>query len=154
MMTNRRQALLLAAAAVLTAQGARASERIVTDPITGLALSGHDPVAYFLHEEAREGSPEHEARWSGTVWRFLNEGNRAAFLDTPQVYAPQFGGHDPVSAARGFVARGEPDLFVLLRDRLYLFHTPLTRRTFIGDAAALLAQAETVWPRLEARLAR
>ena len=31
----------------------------------------------------------------GVTWRFVNEGNRAAFNADPEVYMPQFGGYDP-----------------------------------------------------------
>ena len=32
----------------------------------------------------------------GAIWRFRNEGNRAAFAADPEVYMPRFGGYDPV----------------------------------------------------------
>ena len=38
------------------------------------------------------------------VWRFRNEGNRAAFAEHPEVYLPRFGGYDPVTIARGVSA--------------------------------------------------
>ena len=41
-----------------------------------------------------------------TVWRFSNEGNRAAFAEHPEVYTPRFGGYDPVAIARGVSGAG------------------------------------------------
>src|SRR5664280_2081299 len=62
------------------------SDRIVVNAYTGLAISGFDPVAYFTEATPKIGRPGLELRVDGTVWRFRNEGNRAAFADQPEVY--------------------------------------------------------------------
>jgi hypothetical protein len=71
--------------------GAATTERLVVDRHTGLALYGYDPVAYFTDAEPLVGRPEFELSYAGAVWRFRNEGNRAAFNDRPDVYMPGFG---------------------------------------------------------------
>lgn len=158
MTTTRRLFLVNAAllAPALAAWPARAatSERIVADTVSGLALGGHDPVEYFLARAARLGDGAHEMRWSGVIWRFRNHGNREAFAAHPEVYAPRFGGHDTVAAARNFVVAGEPSLFLILADRLYLFHAEESLQLFRSAPRGFLAQAERNWPRLLATLAR
>ena len=77
------------------------TDRILVDAHTGLANSGFDPVAYFTDDKPKIGRPDLELRADGTIWRFKNEGNRAAFADHPEVYMPRFGGYDPVAIARG-----------------------------------------------------
>ncbi|AXS41752.1 hypothetical protein [Breoghania sp. L-A4] len=77
------------------------SRDILVDPMTGLALLGYDPVAYFVDRKPRRGERRYELFWSGVVWRFVNEGNMAAFEAAPEVYAPQFGGYDPLVLASG-----------------------------------------------------
>ena len=62
---------------------AASSDRIVINAYTGLAISGFDPVAYFIDAKPKIGRPDVELRVDGTVWRFRNEGNRAAFADHP-----------------------------------------------------------------------
>src|SRR4030088_2855445 len=81
--------------------GALATERVVVDHNSGLAISGFDPVAYFTESQALPGKGEFEQVVAGTVWRFRNAGNRAAFMADPDVYRPRFGGYDPVGVARG-----------------------------------------------------
>jgi hypothetical protein len=49
-----------------------------------------------------------ELNLEGSVWRFNNEGNRGAFEKNPEVYAPQFGGYDPVAIGRGRSVQGIP----------------------------------------------
>ena len=85
---------------------AAASDRLVVNAHTGLAISGFDPVAYFTDAKPKIGRPDMELRLDGAVWRFRNEGNRAAFADHPEVYTPRFGGYDPVAIARGSLGAG------------------------------------------------
>ncbi len=87
------------------------TERVVVNRFTGQAISGYDPVAYFTDTAAVRGDERFEAVHDGAVWRFRNEGNRAAFVGHPEVYAPQFGGHDPVDVARGKVVQSLPQLW-------------------------------------------
>src|SRR5437762_10479406 len=80
---------------------AATTERVVVDRHTGLALYGVDPVAYFTDKKPVAGRADVEFTYAGAVWRFGNEGNRAAFATDPQVYMPRFGGYDPVGISRG-----------------------------------------------------
>jgi hypothetical protein len=155
MHTATRRAVLSAAAGLLSLPAVAATtERVVVDRVTGLAIGGHDPVGYFLAGRPTLGRPEHEARWGGAPWRFANEGNRAAFLTHPEIYAPRFGGHDPVRAARGFVARGDPALFLVHEDRLFLFFSAATRTAFAAAPPSFTAEAERRWSGLARALAR
>ena len=89
---------------------AATAERIVVDRHTGLAIGGFDPVAYFVEAEAMLGKGDFEYALADTVWRFRNEGNRAAFVDNPEIYTPRFGGYDPVAVAREVGVEGNPRL--------------------------------------------
>jgi hypothetical protein len=119
--------------------------RVVTDRHTGLALYGVDPVGYFTDGKPLVGREEFEYRFSGAVWRFDNEGNRAAFAADPAVYMPRFGGYDPAGIARGVATPGFPQLWTVFRDRLYLFYTAQARTTFIADPAAAILAADAKW---------
>jgi hypothetical protein len=127
---------------------------ILTDPLTGLAIGGFDPVAYFIDGKARVGHRDIEGHAFGVGWRFVNDGNRAAFLARPDLYAPRFGGHDPVALGRGVAVGGRPDLFVLARDRLFLFATPRSREAFLADPAVAIAAAEARWDEVARAIAR
>jgi hypothetical protein len=144
----------LAAASVANAPGGAATtERVVSDPRTGLAINGYDPVAYFTEAMPRLGRPEFELRFAGVVWRFRNEGNRAAFKADPEVYMPRFGGYDPVALVRDASAPGHPELWIIAKDRLYLFYSAEARDAFAGDPAPAIDAAERMWPAVFRRLA-
>src|SRR5262245_25113039 len=80
---------------------AATDNHLAVNGTTGLAISGFDPVAYFTEGKALFGRPEIELNVGGAVWRFTNEGNRGAFASHPDVYAPRFGGYDPLAIGRG-----------------------------------------------------
>src|ERR1041384_3124921 len=112
---------------------AATTERVVTDRHTGLAIYGIDPVAYFTNGKPTIGRENFELRYAGAVWRFDNEGNRAAFAADPDVYMPQFGGYDPLGVSRGVATPGNPVLWIISDQRLYLFYTAEARAAFLGN---------------------
>lgn len=138
-------ALGLSAAPVLATPGL--TEHVVSDPSSGIALYGFDPVAYFTEGRPVPGRRDIEAEWNGAAWRFASEANRAAFLSAPEAYAPRFGGYDPQGVSAGVAVPGHPLLFAIREDRLYLFRTGADRDAF-RDARS----AAAVWPKVEATL--
>jgi hypothetical protein len=137
----------------LTAQ-AQTTERVVVNRYSGLAIEGFDPVAYFTDSLATPGMADFEARDSGAVWRFRNEGNRASFVSHPEIYGPQFGGYDPVDLGRGVTYAGNPRLWVVAGDRLYLFGREDNRDAFAAHPQRFLKEARIRWPALEQNLAQ
>jgi len=120
----------------------------ITNPSTGFAANGHDPVAYFVDRMLREGKPEHEVLWGDVAWRFTNEGNRDAFLRNPLVYAPSYGGHCPVALARGYPAEGDPRLWAIYEDRLYFFYSEENMQEFSEAPTTIVSEAQETWDRL------
>jgi hypothetical protein len=141
---------LIFLAASLAAGAARAvtTERIVADPNSGLAIYGFDPIAYFTDGIAVRGKETVEVIFGGAVWRFRHESDRAAFLAHPDVYAPQFGGYDPVDVAQGRTIPGHPQIWLVRGQRLYLFASERNRETFNRTATTILVDAFQRWPAL------
>ena len=129
-------------------------EPVVVDPASGLAISGFDPVAYFSRGEPVLGRPELELGLGGVVWRFNNVGNRAAFAERPDVYAPQFGGYDPVAIGRGASVAGHPQIWAISGERLYLFYDDAARSDFLADPARIIERANQKWPGVAHGIAR
>jgi hypothetical protein len=147
-------ALLILATALFGPSRAAITERIVTDMHTGLAIDGYDPVAYFTDAKAELGRPEFEYRFKGVIWRFDNKGNLAAFAENADVYSPRFGGYDPVAIARGVAVAGNPTLWLIAGERLYLFYSAEARDSFKADADSTAAVAEAKWPEVVQSLAQ
>lgn len=122
------------------------NDPVVTNTLTGLAISGFDPVAYFVSGKPKIGRASVELWDQGVVWRFTNEGNRAAFAEHPEVYAPRFGGYDPVAIARGVSVPGHPLIWALDGQRLYLFYSAEARTAFLAEPDAIIERATRKWP--------
>jgi hypothetical protein len=125
---------------------AATTEMIVVDWHTGLAIGGYDPVAFFTDGKAMEGRAAFEFRYGGAVWRFRNIGNRDAFADRPDVYMPRFGGYDPTGVARGVATPGNPNVWLIAGQRLFLFYDRGRLEKFVAEADRLLDEAERKWP--------
>ena len=153
----RRGIALIAALAgffAATFAAAGTTERVVVDRYTGLAIGGFDPVAFFTDARAMPGDAGYELSQAGVVWRFRNEGNRAAFVAHPEIYGPQFGGYDPVDVARGVAYPGNPKFWLVSGDRLYLFGGAEARDAFDARPLAILKDARKRWPALQSELAQ
>jgi hypothetical protein len=150
-----RGAFLVAVAITLAAPAAPAAttEQLVVDRNSGLAISGFDPVAYFIDGASLLGKQDIEHRFAGAVWRFRNEGNRAAFVEDPEVYWPRFGGYDPTGIARGVAVPGDPRLWLIVGGRLYFFYTQEARDAFAANPDSFGASAERAWPAVQSTLA-
>lgn len=140
------------AAMVQTVQAQSVVSYIVTDPLTGVAIGGMDPVSYFTDPAPQQGRPEYEAHWMGAPWHFANEANLENFKRAPEIYAPQYGGHGAMSMARGFVSDSDPAIYTIFKQRLYLFYSAANREAFLlaPDAAARAGLAN--WPALSKTL--
>lgn len=144
--------LVLAATLSWQVGHAATTEQIVADQKTGVAIYGYDPVAYFTDRAAKVGRDDLELKHGGVAWRFHNEGNRTAFADDPDVYMPQYGGHDPVAISIGVARAGHPDFWAIHNDRLFLFYSEEARKEFGRDPEHMALQAEVNWPHVSRTL--
>ena len=143
------RAFLWAAVMVLAASPwgrPMAADPAVFNRYTGLAIDGYDPVSYFVDRAPRLGRPDFELRYGGASWRFVNEGNMAAFAADPEAYAPHFGGHDPVAIVRGAATPGHPLLWLVAENRLYLFYSEEARTAFASNPDSAVDAAARYWP--------
>jgi YHS domain-containing protein len=147
-------ALGFCAGIVAPAAGGVTDKPVVVNPNTGLAISGFDPVAYFTDRKPEIGRPDLELQVDGVVWRFVNEGDRAAFKDHPEVYAPRFGGYDPVALARGNSVPGHPLFWAVSGERLYLFYSAEARAAFLAEPRRYIEAATRKWPEVARALGR
>ena len=136
----------------LTPLRAAVSAPIVVDWHTGLAISGYDPVAFFTDGKPVAGSANLELQYGGVTWRFSNVGNRAAFVDDPDVYMPQYGGYDPVGVARNVAVAGNPAVWLIAGERLYLFYDGARRDQFAAEPARFISAADRAWPAVKSSL--
>lgn len=125
---------------------------IVTDPLTGVAIEGYDPVSYFTGPDPQRGSSDHEYYWGGVPWYFVSAANRDVFMRAPDVYAPQFGGHCSMSLARGHLSDGNPRYYALWKMKLHFFYSAANREAFQLSPEQAATDAAANWPQLSSAL--
>lgn len=117
----------------------------------GIAIRGADPVAYFSRgagEDAVLGSEDISVEYGGATWRFANEANRAAFVEDPTSYLPQYGGYCAYAIALGSTQRIDPDAWHITDGKLYLNYSKRIARKWLRERDDYIAQADQNWPEL------
>ncbi len=146
-----------ATALSLIALPAFAGEQYV-DP-TGFAASGHDVVAYFDLDQSEVGAPQPKAvpgradittEWNGATWAFSTAENRETFLADPERFAPQYDGHCAYGVAKGGKVPGNPNLWRIVDDKLYLNITEAVVGFWSEDIPGNITLSEGNWQQLEA----
>lgn len=138
----------MASAAMVPVRAQSVVTLIVTDPLTGIAIYGWDPVSYFTEPQPLPGQGNYEVIWQNVSWHFATAANRDIFKSAPEIYSPQFGGHGAMGVARGYVSDSDPKIYVVFKQRLYLFYSASNREAFLLAPDEAASQAETRWVQL------
>lgn len=117
----------------------------------GVAIRGYDPVAYFTDGRAVEGDSQYSLRWQGVEWRFASPENLARFEESPQRFAPQYGGYCAYAASQGYLASVDPTAWTVREDKLYLNYSHGVKRTWEQDMQTYIRQGDANWPDLMPR---
>jgi hypothetical protein len=70
----------------------------------------------------------------------------------PEVYSPRFGGYDPVAVGRGVGVPGNPQVWLVSNERVYLFYTPAAKAAFARNPDSAIATADENWPSVQLTL--
>ena len=142
----------MVSAGVLPARAQSMVTYYVTDPLTGIGIYGWDAVSYFTEPKPLQGRGDYEYVWQNVPWHFASAANRDVFEKSPEIYAPQFGGHGAMGVARGFLSDSDPAMYAVFKQRLYLFYSADSREAFLLSPDAAAREAEARWPELSKRL--
>ena len=64
----------------------------------------------------------------------------------PDVYMPQYGGYDPLGVARGVAVAGNPNVWLIAGEKLFLFYDDARREKFAADPDRVVGPADRKWP--------
>ena len=113
-----------------------------------LAMHGYDPVAYFTEGRARVGKAAFTSKHGNAAYRFAGKANKQKFEQNPQRYVPQYGGYCAFGVAVGAKFDGDPTLFRIVDDKLYLNLNPDIQATWQKDIAGNIAKADGNWTQI------
>jgi YHS domain-containing protein len=133
---------------LLLSATAQAQKRLVNTDKQGLALKGHDPVAFFTQGRPVAGDYRYESNYNGTRYRFASAENKKLFDVDPARYVPQFGGFCAYGVSRGYAVDVELDAFQIVDGRLLMQYDKSVRDRFNQDTEGNLKRADANWPKV------
>ncbi|TMM51649.1 YHS domain-containing (seleno)protein [Sulfitobacter sabulilitoris] len=148
------------AAALTLTTAARAGEQYI-DP-NGFAVSGYDVVAYFdlpqspvgtSQSPGVPGDKDFTATYNGARFAFSSAENKARFEADPAAFVPQYDGHCAFGVAKGGKVPGNPNLWRIIDDKLYLNITKTVVGFWEEDISGNLTLSEANWVDIEPQAA-
>ena len=112
----------------------------------GIALQGSDAVAYHTEGKPVKGLDECETEWNGARWRIASAENRDAFAQSPETYAPQYGGYCAYAVSRGYTASIDPAVWRIVNAKLYLNFSRSVQELWSKDIPGHIERTDRNWP--------
>jgi len=113
---------------------------------TGLAMQGYDAVAYFTDGKPVKGKPDFKAEHDGATYYFASADHLQKFTANPAAYLPQYGGFCAMGAAIGRKVEGDPTIWKVVDQKLYLNFNPDVAVRWNKDIPGNVAKADGNWP--------
>ena len=82
----------------------------------------------------------------GKYWGTINEENQKAFQQNPSKYLPAYGGYCAYGVAVGKKFVGDPEVWEIVDDRLYLNLNPDIQNKWKESTSDHIVQADQNWP--------
>lgn len=135
----------LASIALIIGALAHAGPDTETD-INDVILAGHDAVAYFTEGKPVQGSARFTSSYNGAVYRFNNADNRDLFNQSPERYAPQYGGFCAYGMTFGKKFEIDGKAFEIVDGKLFVNKNLNVYKTWKKDIPMHIQQADGQWP--------
>jgi len=118
----------------------------------GVAISGYDPVSYFLKGKPVKGNKMFAVSANGVTYYFSSEADRELFNKNPSQYEPQYGGWCAYAMGKeGSKVEVDPETYKVINGKLYLFYNKLFHNTLPSwnkDEIRLHQQADLNWQKI------
>lgn len=112
----------------------------------GIAVHGHDVVAYFREGKPTTGEARFATVYHGATYRFASQENLDEFLAHPAKYEPAYGGYCAYGVALGAKFDGDPRYWKIVDGKLYLNVSGDIQNEWGKDIAGNIKKAEANWP--------
>ncbi len=119
---------------------------IYTSRFSNAAAGGYDVTAYFSEAQPVKGKKAFSTQYQGADWRFASQENLDKFTQNPEKYAPQYGGYCAWAVAEGKTASGDPMLWTIHEDKLYLNYNKKINTRWLNDKENFIVKGDKNWP--------
>ncbi len=114
----------------------------------GYIAEGYDVTAYF-DGVPTEGSEEFKSEYEGGIYLFANAENLAKFEESPEAFAPQYGGWCSFATAQKRKVKIDPVAFKVVDGKLYLNNSKGVHKRWLKKEAGYIRGADNNWPYLK-----
>lgn len=118
---------------------------------SGYAIRGYDTVAYFTENKPVKGLEQFQVDYKEATWLFSSKKNLDLFKQSPERYAPQYGGYCSYAVANNTTASIKPEFFTILNGKLYLNYNKAVNNRWSKDREQYIDEANENWPNLLAK---
>ena len=119
---------------------------IYTSYFSSVAAGGYDVTAYFSEGKPVKGKKKFKTKHLGADWYFANRENLDKFTANPEGYAPQYGGYCAWAVSQGTTASGDPLLWTVHNDKLYLNYDKKINDRWAADMDRFIVDGDKNWP--------
>jgi YHS domain-containing protein len=146
---SRRNAIRLVPA-VVAAVFAASVPAVATESMerVPVAIKGYDTVAYFTEKRAMVGDPQYRHEWDGATYQFASGKHLELFKLDPDRYLPQYNNWCAASVAKADKVYGNPEWWLVVDNRLYLFGKPIGPGLMAADPVAMKSKADENWSKV------
>lgn len=128
---------------------AMAGDAIYTGFFSNKAVSGYDAVAYFTKGKPVKGKKQFTYTYKGANWLFSSQEHLDLFKQSPDKYAPQYGGFCAWAVgAKNARASADPEKWKIVDGKLYLNYDDGVQKKWLKDIPGFIAKGDTNWPTL------
>lgn len=117
------------------------------------AINGYDAVAYFTKSAPVKGNKKYHYQWKNNNWYFSSAEHLAMFKESPEKYAPQYGGFCAFAAANNALAKTEPEAWSIVDGKLYLNYSLKVQGKWTKNQAGFIKKADKNWSGLSTKVA-
>jgi hypothetical protein len=105
-------------------------------------------VAYFTERRPVVGNSQYQLEWDGAIYRFGRPSISTCSRGIPIAICPNTTIGAAASVAKGEKVYGNPEWWLVVDGRLYLFGKPIGPGLMSKDPAAMKSQADENWPKV------
>ena len=132
----------------MVAAPAFADAPVYTSSFNNKAVGGYDTTTYFNAGGPVKGVDQFKTNWRGANWYFASQANLNKFKANPSKYAPQYGGYCAWAVGHGSLAKGDPTIYDIVDNKLYLNYNKSVQNSWSPRKAELITKANAEYPDL------
>lgn len=115
----------------------------------GVILAGHDVIGYFTAGKPVLGNADYTAVYNDAIYRFKSAENRDLFNQTPEKYAPQYGGFCAYGMTFGKKFEIDGKAFEIVDGKLFVNKNQDVYKAWAEAVPKHISEANQQWPSVE-----